>query len=274
MREITDVKEIQNVLRASLARFDEICRAHGLTYYLANGTLLGAVKYGGFIPWDDDADILMPRADYDKLLSLADSIADENRMLCAPGICPGWRMPYAKFTDKKTVWQEGSFDFGCEIGVSLDVFPIDAFHPNKTLARLQGIRCDLWKRMLIYTVDPAIHTEKKGIKKAILKIVRFFARRQGYERVYNKIARFAKKTQKYPKKNLGCAIWTCHAHREVFPAACFEGGTTLVFEGRAYPVPSGYHTYLTALYGDYQKDLPPEKQKSNHKAKVWWKYDS
>lgn len=273
MREITDVREIQSVLRASLARFDEICRAHGLTYYLANGTLLGAVKYGGFIRWDDDADVLMPRADYDKLLSLADGIADENHMLCAPGTCATWRMPYAKFTDKKTVWKEGSFDFGCEIGVSVDVFPIDAFHPSKTVAKLQAIRCDLWKRMLIYATDPTFYTEKKGIKKAILKIIRFFARVQGYERVYEKITRFAKKTQKYPKKNMGCVVWTCHAQKEVFSADCFRSGGTLSFEGAAYPVPGGYHTYLSALYGDYRKELPPERQKSNHKAKVWWKND-
>ena len=271
MREITDVKEIQGVLLQLLQRFDQICRENSLKYYLANGTLLGAVKYGGFIAWDDDADVLMPREDYDKLLSLAPALCDECRELLSPASDNGWRMPYTKFTDKRTVWQEGDFDFGCEIGVSLDVFPIDKWHPQRAVAKLQAMRCDILKRMLIYAVDPTLYTDKKGIKKGVLKTIRFMARKTGYDGVIGKISRFAEKTKKYPDKNLGCVVWTCHASAEVFPAECFSDGGTLRFEGGEYPVPRGYEEYLSALYGDYRKDPPPHRQRSNHRAKVWWK---
>lgn len=273
MREITEVKEIQGVLLQLLGRFDEICTLHGLTYYLANGTLLGAVKYGGFVPWDDDVDVLMPREDYDKLLSLAKSIADEHCEIYAPATDLGWRMPYAKFTDKRTVWQEGSFDFGREIGVSIDVFPIDKWHPNPWIARLQAIRCDVWKRMLIYTVDPTVYTDKKGIKKGILKAICRRANQIGYDGVFSRIARFCEKTKKYPNKNCGCVVWTSHATAEVLAADCFAHGGMLRFEDGEYPVPKGYEEYLSHLYGDYKKELPPDQQKTNHRAKVWWKYE-
>ena len=201
MREITDVKKIQSILLALLKRFDGICKTHGLTYYLSNGTLLGAVKYGGFIAWDDDADVLMPREDYDKLLALSDSLNDSKYELLAPKLSAGWKMPYSKFTDKTTVWQEGNFDFGCEIGVSMDIFPIDRWHPNRGIAKFQAVRCDVLKRMLIYTVDPTLYTDKKGAKRFVLKAIRDVARKVGYRGVYSKILRFAEKTKRYAEKN-------------------------------------------------------------------------
>lgn len=271
MREITDVKEIQSVLLNSLKRFDAFCRSHGLKYYLSNGTLLGAVKYGGFIAWDDDADVLMPREDYDKLLSLADDLNDDKYELLYPASSSGWKMPYSKFTDKRTVWQEGNVDFGCEVGISLDVFPIDKWHPNGFIAKLQAMRCDVLKRMLIYTMDPNLYTEKKGIKRGVLKAIRFVARRIGYDGVFLRISRFAEKTKRYPNKKLGCVVWTCHSKAEVFSAECFSDGCALSFEDGQYPVPEGYKEYLRALYGEYMKDLPRDRQKSNHRAKIWYK---
>ena len=70
MREITDIREIQTLLLNMLRYLKGVCEANGLTYYLSNGTLLGAVKYGSFISWDDDVDIMMPRQDYEKLMEL------------------------------------------------------------------------------------------------------------------------------------------------------------------------------------------------------------
>ena len=70
MKEIENIQDIHSILLDSLCYFDSFCKSKGLKYFLGNGTLLGAAKYGGFVPWDDDADILMPREDYDKLVNL------------------------------------------------------------------------------------------------------------------------------------------------------------------------------------------------------------
>ena len=81
MQEITDVKEIQGVLLDGLKYFKSICEKNNLKYFLSNGTLIGAVKYGKFVPWDDDIDVLMPREDYNKLLSLVDVNNDRYKLL-------------------------------------------------------------------------------------------------------------------------------------------------------------------------------------------------
>ena len=117
MEQITDIKAIQELLFGCLSHFKTICEKHRLTYYLSNGTLLGAVKYGDFIPWDDDADVLMPREDYERFMSLSDAETERYGLLCQNGKT-GWKYPYAKLSDKTTVLKELEADFGAEVGIS------------------------------------------------------------------------------------------------------------------------------------------------------------
>ena len=273
MREITDIKEIHNILSGLLGYFDGFCKKNGLRYYLSNGSLLGAVKYGDFIPWDDDADIMMPREDYDRLLSLLGDINNGRYELLCPSPETSWRMPYSKLTDKSTVWNEGDFDFGAELGVSLDIFPIDRWRSNKFVAKLQATYCDLLKRMLIYSVSPKMYTKKRGIKKIILYTIRGAARLRGYKSIYRALLRRAERSKKYKSENVGCVVWTCHASAEVIPAQVFSGDETARLGEGSYPIPAGYDLYLRSLYGDYTLELPPEKQISNHSVKVWRKDD-
>ena len=96
MTEITDLYEIQRLELGILRHLSGICRENGLHFFLSNGTLLGAVKYGAFIPWDDDIDIFMPRADYDRLMSLPGADAGPYRLLSQERT-PGWRMPLPSY---------------------------------------------------------------------------------------------------------------------------------------------------------------------------------
>lgn len=81
MNEITDLREIQQVELGILRHLDQVCRENGLHFFLSNGTLLGAVKYEGFIPWDDDIDVFMPRCDYDRLMRLSGADSGPYRLL-------------------------------------------------------------------------------------------------------------------------------------------------------------------------------------------------
>ena len=270
MREITDVREVQQILLDALRYFDAFCRERDLPYFLANGTLLGAAKYGGFIPWDDDVDILMPRESYDRLLELYDN-SGKYRLLSP--MDSGWRLPYAKLTDTDTVQKEGDYDFGAELGVSVDIFPLDRWHPNKYAAKLQALWCECLKRMLICSNGSGFYTEKQGVKRLILRMIWATGRILGTKRLLRMIAGCARRWHRYPAKHSGCVVWTCHGAGEVLPAVAFGHNEKLNFCGNEYPVPAGTELYLAALYGNWKADLPAEAQKSNHCIRVWRKHE-
>ena len=127
------IEEVREVQLGVLAEFDRVCRSHGLIYYVAYGTLLGAVRHGGYIPWDDDIDVMMPRSDYDQLPDTFQSAASPHLSLCSPGTRADWPFPYAKIGDDRTeLWEP--LEDPLPLAVNLDVFPIDAL-PSSRLAR-------------------------------------------------------------------------------------------------------------------------------------------
>ena len=151
---------------ANLVNFDSICKKNGLTYFLSNGTLLGAVKYQGFVPWDDDIDIFMPRRDYERLLKIEDF--DEGPYeLMAKERNSKWRVPYAKIKDKRTRVQETTADFGLGNGLSIDVFPMDNWGENKSKSLKKAKYCGLLRRFLTASLETKFTTPKTGIKKLI-----------------------------------------------------------------------------------------------------------
>ena len=273
MREIHGIQDIHTILFDSLCYFDRFCREHNLRYFLANGTLLGAAKYGDFVPWDDDVDILLPREDYDRLVQLTEINNGSYRLLCREQV-PSWRLPYAKLSREDTLIQEGDYDFGVSFGLSVDIFPIDAWSPCLPIAKLQAFRCEVLKRLLICSNGGAFQTEKTGIRRLILKSIWLVGKGLGYQRVLNKITRTVERSKRRKKKYLGCVCWTCHLDNEIFPAEFFETAESLTFCGKPFPVFKNYERYLERLYGKWREDLPPEKQHSNHNVKVWWKDDA
>lgn len=272
MREISDVKELQQILLEMLVWFRDFCEAHGLTFFLSNGTLLGAAKYQGFVPWDDDVDIMMPRDDYDRLVQLTEIDADGYRLLCRERE-PTWRLPYAKLSDTRTRMKEADFDFGAECGVFLDIFPIDRWHPVRSIAAVQAVSCEIWKRMLLYANAGSFHTPQRGAKRGILFALWRTGKALGPERLQQALLRRAERSRAYPERYAGCVVWSSHLTNEVLPAAVFAGGKTLSFCGSDYPVPAGYPVYLEKLYGRWQSEVP-EQRGSNHMLRVWRKEES
>ena len=268
MKEIDNITEIQSVLFESLCYFDDFCRNHGINYFLANGTLLGAAKYNGFVPWDDDVDVLLMRADYDKLMSLTEINNERYRLLCGEQV-PEWRMPYAKLSCEDTLVKEGDYDFGAEFGLTMDIFPIDKWSSCLWIANIQAFRCELLKRLLVCSIGDTFVTQKNGIKKFVLMLIYYFGKTLGYKRILHKILRNIEISKKRKKKYIGCMSWTSHLHKEVFPASYFAKLEYLTFCGRKFPVFADYEMYLDSLYGDWRNDLAKEDQHSNHNIKAW-----
>ena len=270
LKEITDIKEIQEVLFDALLHFKKICDKYGLRYFITNGTLIGAAKYNDFIPWDDDADIMMPREDYEKMLSV-DEINNERYLLVSKKTVPEWRMPYAKLTDLRTRLDEGGYEFGFELGASVDVLPIDNWHPVLPIARLQAFRCDLLKRMLICDNAPCFDTKKTGVKRVLISLIYKRGKAMGYKRARAKMEKIALNNASRKAKYSGCVVWAGHGVKEILPVDAFSDKCILTLRGEEFSAPIGYEPYLDSLYGAWREELPEDKRKSNHNIKVWWK---
>ena len=270
MEQITDIKEVQGVLNGLLRHFAEVCERNGLRYYLSNGTLLGAVKYQGFIPWDDDVDVLMPREDYNKLIQL-EEINTAAYRLRATETCATWKIPFAKLSDERTVCKETTADFGCELGICMDIFPLDNWSGNHKTAVREATWGGLLRRFVSASIEETFYSPRRGWRRVILYGNWCFSRLCGVTFFRKRIDRMTQKHAASPTGNVGCIAWAAYGRREVIPTGEFAETVQVTFEGRQYPAAGGYDAYLRRMYGDYEQDPPMDRQKTHHAFAIYRK---
>ena len=265
MKELT-LREVKGSELELLKAFDAFCNKNGIRYFLSNGTLLGAVKYRGFIPWDDDIDVLVPRTDYNRLISLFED--DTRHTLFSPERVPAFRYPFAKLCDMTTRKEEGNIDNGVSLGVDIDIFPLDAWRVPLKRAKREEKR--IHRRMaflwLTKLKKPDSHNPVKRVVKGLfMGFLKLFGSRY-FIRLINKACLA---DPKQDSSYLGCKAWPIYGEREILPANVFRDIVEVEFEGLYLPAPGGYDTYLRSLYGNYEKDPPAELQKSHHSFKAY-----
>lgn len=154
--------------------FDSFCKENDIKYFLSNGTLLGAVKYKGFIPWDDDIDVFVPREDYNRLIALFKD--DEKYCLFAFEKNSKFLYPFAKLCDMKTRKEENNTKSGVVLGIDIDIFPLDAWKSDLSEAKREFklIRKKIGHLMLSKKYKPdsktAIRKLVKGFKMIFCKL--------------------------------------------------------------------------------------------------------
>ena len=149
MKKLT-LKEIQEIELNLLLEFDLICRQNNLRYSLGGGSLLGAVRHKGFIPWDDDIDVMMPRPDYDKFLRLSKKQIMGFNLITYDTVT-GYNGLSAKMWDTSTMIQDDLMDISFELGVNIDVFPIEGLG-NSEQEALKIFKKTAWKREMLNAV--------------------------------------------------------------------------------------------------------------------------
>ena len=265
MRELT-LQEIKDVEVALLKRFHAFCTENNIRYFISHGTLLGAIRYKAFIPWDDDLDVLVPREDYDRLLSLYQD--SERYRIFAPEKDPRYLFPYAKFCDMTTRKIETGYDNGVELGVDIDIFPLDYWDDDlekakQEVKRQRRSRVNLaWAKL----VDPGSGNLLKRIAK------RFFMtchKLRGGAYYVEQIRKEANKPEQKGSRYMGGKSWCVYGERDIMPAEIFAEAVELEFEGQMFPAPVGYDAFLTSLYGDYLPEPPPEKRKTHHTFRAY-----
>lgn len=257
--------QIQGELLDLLIFFDRFCRDNGLHYSLAGGTLLGAVRHKGFIPWDDDVDVSMMRPDYERLLALSDILPSEYRVITSRN--SPFIYPFAKFQSLRVRAQESAYEGIMEGYLWLDVLPVDGI-PDKRLQqeRLQTVVNSLMRRRAWLSLNPSERVEPKAAIKRLYRL--FHSGPKSIERIDSKISALIKKNKyqdaTYVSSLLGGA-------RRIIPLKKedYENMLTMEFEGHAFPVVSCWDAYLSKGYGDYMT-LPPENQRAPHYARAWY----
>ena len=260
MREITgeELKKIQVEVLDDVVAF---CLRHNLRYFLAYGTLLGAVRHSGYIPWDDDIDIHMPRPDYDKFIELYNKEQNCNRVV-SPELDRRYRTAFAKVYRKGTIVRELHFKPDV-FGVYIDIFPLDGLKNKK-----QAHECGQMRRFM--HVKNSIFTSGMPLlRKLRLAVTKILLLPFSTGTLQKRIKQIAIQCN-YNESEYVYSSYSRLAVREQFPRAIFKDYSVVTFEGKEYRAPLDCDTYLRTLYGDYMKLPPEEKRISTHNSQAYY----
>lgn len=265
MTELTlpEIRSIQQSILDSVVKF---CNHHQLTYFLSSGTLLGAIRHKGYIPWDDDIDIMLPREDYEKLIRLFPK--NGPLKLYSYTTVKNFNFPFVKIADTSTLLEE-NFRNKFEIGINIDVFPMDGF-PNEKEIELKHIRRIKFFRDLLFLKGVAPREGRPFIKNVIAVSAKPLLFVISGKALVRKITRLATQYDYYTSNNVGMSTWG-YGKKEVCSRQIFDESIKVEFEKQWYHAPKGYEVYLTNLYGNYMELPPLEKRKTHHLFKAFRK---
>lgn len=254
--ETATLQEHQNALRLLLQEFDRVCKKLEIPYYLFAGTLLGAVRHGGFIPWDDDLDVIMLRKDYERFMRQAPQELDSGVFLQRE-FSDHWPIFFSKLRLEGTTCLEKykPRDLLIHQGVYMDIFPCDNAYDDGFLRKLQFLAS---KVVIAKGLDREGYVTDSKAKKLFM-----FACRLLPNSPFLQFVKGPKRSGKYLHSFLGGAS---RYSRSVYPASFFEGPDIVRFEGMDVFAPKESGALLRILYGDYTQIPPPEERKCKQHA--------
>lgn len=265
IKDALNIEEVQQVALGVLSNIHQICEKQGLRYMLAYGTLIGSIRHKGFIPWDDDIDILMPRPDFDKLVNYYNTHDTGPFKLMNIDNSEGYPYFNTRICDSRTyidVANESPYG----MGVFVDVCAMDGLGNNKKNAiKIMSKSKKLCSLMFLATRKKFHKGLTKGIIKLILKVPAFFlAHFLGRDYFVRQMNNLLINCDYDNSEYVGCLVWSTYKpEKEVLRKEWIEATVKTDFENKSFFISSYYDDILTQLYGDYMK-LPPKKERIYH----------
>lgn len=248
------LKELQKVELEILLEVDRVCKKNKIKYFLVSGTLLGAIRHKGFIPWDDDIDICMPVKDYRKFCKVCRKELNEKYFLQTYET-DLTSMLFAKVRKNgTTAIEENREKRAYHQGVWIDIFPLVAIKNDSRWIEKFTQTVLFAKRLIKKKIDWIEEDKNLPFYKKIHRLIPLSS-----VRLF--VGIILKKAFKNPEKYDSCYyIWSKKKFYARFETSLFESVSDMEFEGYTFPVPTKWHEYLTVVYGDYMKLPPPEKR--------------
>ena len=265
-QEVTDIREIQQMELGIMEYIHEICQKIGVKYFLAYGSLIGAVRHKGFIPWDDDMDICMLREDYEKLQDYLISNPNERYEVMSYKNNLNYVYPFMKVQDNHTYLLEEDVRIDSNMGIYVDIFPVDGYE-NDANFKNKMTKLIKKRQLSCYTFKGITNTKSvlNSLIRYISVIIFYFTNTNKYVAQIEELAK-SRKVSDYEEvdyliyKDMNKPVW----RRE-----WLEQVTTGTFEGKEFMIPKNYHEILTSDYGDYMQLPPVELRFSHHDFQLW-----
>lgn len=248
-----------------LKEIDLFCKENDIHYYIGYGTLLGAVRHGGFIPWDDDIDIIMFRSDYDRFVSLFEA---RGNYKCLSFEHQSFYLPYSKVVDTRTKIQSKNVIDIEDMGIGVDVFPCDYLSDSAEIAFKIKKKFSIIEKLLRYSLYNSfseIETSKLSIGKRIFYASAKLLGWKNCGKIYRLLFKSVKKES---AKYCGVIANFTPVLLRIYDTNVFGTKRMIGFEDIQVPAPEKYEEFLKIAYGDYMK-LPPKEQQIPHASKAF-----
>lgn len=256
-----EIGDIHLIMLDLMDRLHKVCEDHGLKYYLTYGTLIGAIRHNGFIPWDDDFDIMVPRKDYDRLIAILEKEEDPRYRIITRANTPNYYNGIARYCDMNYIFKNELDVKQYDHGIFIDIYPLDSC--GATPEETENVH----KRIRKLNAQYIMYCNKKSLSskaRILLRIPYYYWLHLRYGSDFGKKAEEITEEIIYSNftdnsEYLG-VYWENQDFR-MFPRKCFDNRSLHDFEDRTYWIPDGYDELLTMQYGNYMI-LPPEDQRT------------
>jgi len=264
------IEEMRYIQLNILKTVSDFCKTNNITFFLMYGTLLGAVRHKGFIPWDDDVDICMMRSDFEKFIKTF-NVKQKRFVVKSRMIDQSFPYYFAKICDPETSLQEIVDEKVFDVGINIDLFPMDSVPSDRKQQKKMWKEIMRIRRKIVFlTIDKK--KSRVWYKRCIIVLANKLYAKNSAAHLYRKLEEIVMKYCYLPSDSV-IEVMTPYGINSILKKSFFDYAILVQFEGISMPIPSGYEVILTRLYGNYMVPPSNEEKISHHSYKAFVKDD-